>query len=182
MAAASAGNLFTFVAPACGGLHGPPGIVFAGGARQRELLVVNQNVNFPINGALVAFHPSTGDSAGSFVPSNYPFAPIAPRGVVSRGPLTFVADSEGSPTPRITAYLGGADRLTLYPYTHQFQSRISPPRPRFWTPAATLLSVVHGLDVEVVSKRARTARRVSSCMAIHASMTRCKSASNEAKH
>jgi len=89
-----------FVPPNGAGLHGPNGMIFTSG----ELVVVNQNVNLPLNGELLRFDGETGTFIGKLVAASYTKSPFLPRGIVRGGPgnLFYVADlglSNGCPTP-----------------------------------------------------------------------------------
>jgi DNA-binding beta-propeller fold protein YncE len=83
------------VAPGAGGLNGPRGLIFR---NPGELLVVNQNVNTDVSGEILRFNARTGASLDAVVPSADPDAPFAPRGMVLRGNVLYVADLQGATT------------------------------------------------------------------------------------
>lgn len=95
--------LGTFVAPTSGGLHGPRGIVFR---NPGQLLVVNQNVDQPFAGEVLRYNGKTGTFLDKTVPSSDPNAPFAPRGMVIKDNVLYVADVLGadSPVGRIARY------------------------------------------------------------------------------
>ncbi len=93
--------LGSFVPSGAAGLHGPRGMVFD----QGNLLLVNQNVDQPLNGEVLRFSGSTGVAAAKLIPSSNPNAPFAPAGMVTKENVVYVADTgEGSPTGRIAEY------------------------------------------------------------------------------
>jgi glucose/arabinose dehydrogenase len=75
-----------------GQITGPRGLVFNDG----KLLVVNQNVDQPKNGAILQFASPSGASLSPLISSNDPKAPFAPRGLVVKDNVLYVADSEGA--------------------------------------------------------------------------------------
>ncbi|AGP38785.1 hypothetical protein BE04_42065 [Sorangium cellulosum] len=83
-----------FVEPAAGGLHGVMGLIFG---RNRNLLAVNQNVELPINGEVLEFDGADGRLIRSIVASSDPDSPFAPRGMVLRDNVLYVADFGGYP-------------------------------------------------------------------------------------
>jgi len=85
----------TFVQPAAGvnyKIAGPRGLLCV----SNNLLVVNQNVDTPYNGEILAFDLNTGVLISKRVPSSNPNAPYAPRGMIL-GPngTLYVADVGG---------------------------------------------------------------------------------------
>jgi hypothetical protein len=91
----SGASVGTFVQPAAGvnyQLFGPRGLLCV----SNSLLVVNQNVDTPYNGEVLAFDVNTGVFTGKLVPSSNPSAPYAPRGMIL-GPngVLYVADFGG---------------------------------------------------------------------------------------
>jgi len=93
-------HLGTFVA--AGSLLGPRGTVFDSSG---NLLVVNQNVGQPFAGELLRFDGTTGAALPPLVPASNPQAPFAPRGIVIRDNILYVADiNEGSPSGRIAKF------------------------------------------------------------------------------
>lgn len=95
-------------------LHGPQGMVLVGGIKG-DLQVVNQNVNMPINGEILRFNALTGAPDGAVVAFNSPYAPFAPRGMVTFGPLTIVSDYDGNGAPAVAIYNAGAPSAQLVP-------------------------------------------------------------------
>jgi hypothetical protein len=85
----------TFVQPSAGVNYqtfGPRGLLCV----SNSLLAVNQNVDTPYNGEILAFDLNTGVFTGKRVPSSNPNAPYAPRGMIA-GPngTLYVADVGG---------------------------------------------------------------------------------------
>ena len=94
--AATGATLGTLVAPA-GGLHGPRGLI---ARNPGQLLVVNQNVNLPIPGEVLRYNGRTGDPLGAVVSHGDPHAPFAPRGMVLKDNVLYVASyTDGDTTP-----------------------------------------------------------------------------------
>jgi hypothetical protein len=87
--AATGASLGTLVAPGAGGLAGPRGMIFR---NPGQLLVVNQNVGLPIPGEVLRYNGRTGDPLGAIVPHDDPHAPFAPRGMVLRDHVLYVAN------------------------------------------------------------------------------------------
>jgi hypothetical protein len=86
-----------FAQPGAGSSYqtlGPRGMLCV----SNQLLVVNQNVDTPYNGEILAFDLNTGAFVGKRVPSSNPNAPYAPRGMI------IGADSE-----LLVADVGGFD-------------------------------------------------------------------------
>jgi DNA-binding beta-propeller fold protein YncE len=95
--AATGAPLGTLVAPGASGLAGPRGMIFR---NPGQLLVVNQNVGLPIPGEVLRYNGRTGDPLGAVVPHDDPHAPFAPRGMVLRDHVLYVANlSDGDTTP-----------------------------------------------------------------------------------
>jgi glucose/arabinose dehydrogenase len=88
--------LGTLVAPGSAGLEGPRGLIFK---NPGHLLVVNQNVDLTISGAILDFNGRTGAAHAPVVASADPNAPFAPRGMVLRDHVLYVANVEGANTP-----------------------------------------------------------------------------------
>lgn len=86
-----------FVASGSAGLSGPRGMIFT----ERQLVVVNQNVNTPYNGEVLRYDAETGTYIGKLVSSTDLNAPFAPRGIVrgGRGNAFYVADMLGTTSP-----------------------------------------------------------------------------------
>jgi DNA-binding beta-propeller fold protein YncE len=93
--AATGAFLGNFVSPGSGGLNGPRGLIFSSPS---QLLAVNQNVNTVINGEILRYNGVTGVSLGALVPSTDPNAPFAPRGMVLKGNVLYVASLLGGPS------------------------------------------------------------------------------------
>uniref|UniRef100_UPI00356322B9 hypothetical protein n=1 Tax=Stieleria sp. TaxID=2795976 RepID=UPI00356322B9 len=89
----------TLVQSGASSLHGPRGMVIQG----NNLLVVNQNVDTQFNGEVLRFNKDTGVALSPLVPSSSPNAPFAPRGIVVRDNVAYVADFFASPS-RIAKY------------------------------------------------------------------------------
>src|ERR1043166_1049410 len=69
-------------------LTGPRGVIFAGDV----CLVVNQNVDLPINGEVLQFDATSGEFLSKLVPASDPQAPFGPRGVIAVQGTLLVAD------------------------------------------------------------------------------------------
>jgi DNA-binding beta-propeller fold protein YncE len=85
-------------------LIGPRGLLFN---QQGELLVVNQNVGQPQNGAILRYNGKTGDFLAALVPFSDPNAPVSPRGIVLGKQYLFVAsrqDEDGLGNGRVRAF------------------------------------------------------------------------------
>ena len=88
--------LGTLVPPGGGGLDGPRGMIFQ---NPGKLLVVNQNVDQSFNGAILRYNSRTGAPEKDVVSSSDPNGTFAPRGMVLRDGVVYVADVEGATTP-----------------------------------------------------------------------------------
>ncbi len=82
----------SFVAGGNAVLHGPRGLV----VDQGNLLVVNQNVETTLNGEVLRYDGTTGSQLSPSVSADNPHAPFAPRGIVVKDNVLYVADAEGS--------------------------------------------------------------------------------------
>jgi WD40 repeat protein len=71
------------------GILGPRGII---NGSSGKLLVVNQNVGTTINGEVLRFNSQNGQFLGALVPSSSPDAPFAPRGMVVKDNVAYVAN------------------------------------------------------------------------------------------
>ncbi|WP_147866523.1 NHL repeat-containing protein [Stieleria maiorica] len=89
----------TLVQSGASGLKGPRGMVIQGS----NLLVVNQNVNTEFNGEVLRFNKDSGVASSPLVPSNHANAPFAPRGLVVKDNVAYVADFFAAPS-RIAKY------------------------------------------------------------------------------
>lgn len=120
---AQSGVFIRNAVPAEAAIHGPRGLLVVGD----RLLVVNQNVMTEFNGEVLAFHRTTAATQVSPVPSHHPQAPFAPRGMVLKDNILFVADLEGTTHPRIVKYnftTGGyAGELVPAGFDGRFQPR-----------------------------------------------------------
>jgi hypothetical protein len=83
----------TLVAPGSGGLAGPRGLI---DRNNGQLLVVNQNVNLPMNGEIDRYNDKTGAVLSPLVPASDPNAPFAPRGMVVNNNVVYVANLQDS--------------------------------------------------------------------------------------
>jgi len=79
----------TLVAPGSGGLAGPRGVILR---NDGQLLVVNQNVNLSTNGEIDRYNAKTGAVLSPLVPACDPNAPFAPRGMVVKDNVVYVAN------------------------------------------------------------------------------------------
>jgi hypothetical protein len=79
------------VKPKDGGLLGPRGLLVQSG----QLIVSNQNVGLASPGNILRYDLATGAFADALVPSDAPQSPFAPRGIVLRAGLLFVANMQG---------------------------------------------------------------------------------------
>jgi hypothetical protein len=86
-------------------LHGPMGLLIAGA----QLIVVNQEVNQPVNGEISQYLLNNGSFAGALVPNNDQNAPFLPRGAVLKNGMLYVAnfvtDDSGAPG-QVLAFAG----------------------------------------------------------------------------
>jgi outer membrane protein assembly factor BamB len=80
-------------------LQGPRGMI----VRENQLRFVNQNVDTQFNGEVRVLDRRTGAELPAIVKSMQVQAPVAPRGLVQKDNVLFVADAEG-PTPRVAKY------------------------------------------------------------------------------
>ena len=87
------------VAPGSGGLHGAMGILVPPGGD--ELWVVNQNVNLPMNGAILRYDRTTGEFLSALVSPSSTGSPSVPRGMVisPAGELIVADNGELTPPP-----------------------------------------------------------------------------------
>jgi hypothetical protein len=95
---------------ASSGLHGPRGILVAGG----QLIVVDQNAGKNIGGEILQFRLSNGNLTGAIVPKRDPNGPFAPRGAVLKSGVLFVAnlvDDDSNAPGQVLAYSGSGSFL-----------------------------------------------------------------------
>jgi hypothetical protein len=83
----------TLVTSGSQGLLGPRGLIFR---NDGQLLVVNQNVGLPTNGAVLRYNGQTGVPLGALVPASDPNAPFAPRGMVLGANHTLYVADDGN--------------------------------------------------------------------------------------
>jgi hypothetical protein len=81
--------LGSLVSPGSGGLNAPRGLIYGS---PDVLLVVNQNAGTTSNGEVLRYNSQNGDPLGALVPSSSPNAPFAPRGMVERNNVVYVAN------------------------------------------------------------------------------------------
>ena len=83
--------LGSLVSPGSGGLNGPRGLIYG---TPGVLLVVNQNADTtpPINGEVLRYNSQNGQPLGALVPTSSPKAPFAPRGMVEKNNVVYVAN------------------------------------------------------------------------------------------
>ena len=91
--AKSGAYLGTLVASGSGGLAGPRGLI---DRNNGQLLVVNQNVDLPMNGEIDRYNDKTGAVLSPLVPATDPNAPFAPRGMVLDDKVVYVANLQDS--------------------------------------------------------------------------------------
>jgi hypothetical protein len=138
--AATGASLGTLVAPGAGGLHGAMGMIFR---NPGQLLVVNQNVNLPIPGEVLRYNGRTGHPLPAVVSHDDPNAPFAPRGIVLRDNVLYVANlSDGDTTPAGIAPDGEIDKYDAT--TGQFLGAFG--RPAGWVGQFNPRGVVFGPD------------------------------------
>jgi hypothetical protein len=77
------------VASGGGGLDGPRGLIFG---NPGQLLVSNQNVDQSYNGEIDRFNGETGNTLSPVLPNSDPNGPLAPRGMVLRDNILYVAN------------------------------------------------------------------------------------------
>lgn len=121
------------VKPKEGGLLGPRGLLVQSG----RLIVSNQNVGLASPGDILRYDLATGAFTGALVPGDAPQSPFAPRGIVLRDGLLFVASVQGPDAPdgSLTdgtlsvysaeggAFLGNLPAPTPPAFTGQFHPR-----------------------------------------------------------
>ncbi len=118
--------LGSLVAPGGGGLDGPRGLIFR---NRGQLFVVNQNVDQNFSGEILRYYAQTGKPLSPVVPTSDPNAPFAPRGMVLKHNVLYVANVEGANSPEggIAEYAANSGKFlgTLSPkgFTGQFNPR-----------------------------------------------------------
>jgi hypothetical protein len=101
---------------ATSGLHGPRGLLVAGG----QLIAVDQNAGKNIGGEILQYQLSNGSFTGAIVPKRDPNGPFALRGAVLKNGVIFVAnvvDDEANSPGQVLAYSGSG----------AFQGELAPP-------------------------------------------------------
>jgi DNA-binding beta-propeller fold protein YncE len=94
--AASGAYLGTLVAPGGGGLDGSRGLIFR---NPGQLFVVNQNVDQSFNGEILRYNAQIGKALSPVVPASDPNSPFAPRGMVLKDNVHYVANLEDANGP-----------------------------------------------------------------------------------
>jgi hypothetical protein len=132
--------LGTPVAPGAGGLHGVMGLIVR---NPGQLLVVNQNVNLPIPGEVLRYNGRTSDPLPAVVSHTDPHAPFAPRGMVLKDNVLYVASyTDGDTTPAGLTPDGEIDKYDAT--TGQFLGAFG--RPAGWAGQFNPRGVVFGPD------------------------------------
>jgi hypothetical protein len=137
--AGTGASLGTFV-PGSNSLKGVMGLIFDG---HGHLLVANQDVNRGKPGEIMKYDAATGAFAGDLVPFQDPHAPFAPRGLVLKDNVLYVANlSDGDSNP---AGVGPDGEIDKYDgSTGQFLGAFS--RPAGWVGQFNPRGVVFGPD------------------------------------
>jgi hypothetical protein len=110
--------LGTLVAPGSGGLDGPRGLILR---NPGQLFVVNQNVDLTSNGEIDRYNARTGAFLGALVAASDPNAPFAPRGMVVKDNIVYVANlqdnTDSTANGEIKEYNAGTGKFlgNLYP-------------------------------------------------------------------
>ena len=97
-----------FVQSGSGGLSGPRGIIIVSG----KLFVINQNVDLLKAGEILRYRLGDGAPDDALVPFTDDDAPFAPRGIVSRRGVVYVANFTTSDEPPETLRREACLRLT----------------------------------------------------------------------
>lgn len=131
--------LGTVVAPGGGGLDGPRGMIFR---NPGQLLVANQNVDQNFSGEVLRYNGRTGNPLGAVVPSADPNAPFAPRGMVLRDGVLYVASVQDANDPNN----GEVDRYDVH--NGKFLGKLTPANfPGDFNPRGVVLGPDGGLYV-----------------------------------
>jgi hypothetical protein len=137
--AGSGASLGTFVSGA-DGLKGARGLIFDGAG---HLLLANQNVGRGIPGEIMKYDAVTGAFEGGLVSSKDAHAPFAPRGIVLKDNVLYVANLQDSDTTKAgIAPDGEIDRYDAT--TGQFLGAYT--RPAGWVGQFNPRAVVFGPD------------------------------------
>jgi hypothetical protein len=137
--AGTGASLGTFVSGA-DGLKGSRGLIFDGAG---NLLVANQNVGRGASGEIMKYNAATGAFEGDLVSSQDPHAPFAPRGIVLKGNVLYVANLQDTVnTPADIAPDGEIDRYNAT--TGAFLGAYT--RPAGWVGQFNPRAVVFGPD------------------------------------
>jgi hypothetical protein len=124
--------LGSFVGPGSGGVNGLRGLLFEHPAASGcgDLLLVNQNVNFNLNGEVLQYAGASGAFIKALVPATDPHGPYAPRGIALwNDSVLFIAD-QGNPPE-----LG---KLLAYSKDGTFLTDLTPARPEFYPRAVVI--------------------------------------------
>jgi glucose/arabinose dehydrogenase len=103
-------------------LDGPMGMLFDG---HGDLLVANQNINRGKAGEILQYDASTGAFKGELVPFQDPNAPFAPRGMVLKDNVLYVASLQSGSTSHGVTPSGEIDEYNAT--TGAFLARLTPP-------------------------------------------------------
>jgi hypothetical protein len=117
--------LGTFVSAGSGGVNGLRGLLFEhlGASGCGDLFLVNQNVNFNLNGEVLGYDGATGSFLKAVVPASDAHGPFAPRGMALwNNQVLFIAD-QGDPQ--------GSGKLLAYTKDGAFLADMTPSRPNF---------------------------------------------------
>jgi hypothetical protein len=117
--------LSSFVSSGSGGVNGLRGLLFehpsASGCG--DLLLVNQNVNFNLNGEVLQYNGTTGAFLKALIPAADAHGPYAPRGIVLWNDTTLFVADQGNPP--------AAGKLLAYATDGTFLADLTPARPEF---------------------------------------------------
>jgi hypothetical protein len=117
--------LGTVVNSGSGGVNGLRGLLFEhpGGSGCGDLLLVNQNVNFNLNGEVLRYDGGTGAFVKGLIPATDPHGPYAPRGMALwNDSVLFIADQGNPPA---------SGKLLAYSTDGTFLADLTPARPEF---------------------------------------------------
>lgn len=117
--------LGTLVNAGSGGVNGLRGLLFEhpGASGCGDLLLVNQNVNFNLNGEVLQYNGTTGAFLKALIPAADAHGPYAPRGIALwSDQVLFVADQGNPPA---------SGKLLAYSKDGTFLADLTPARPEF---------------------------------------------------
>jgi sugar lactone lactonase YvrE len=103
-------------------LAGPMGMLFDG---HGDLLVANQNLNRGKSGEILQYDAATGAFKGELVPFQDPNSPFAPRGMVLKDNVLYVASLQSGSTSHGVTPSGEIDEYNAT--TGAFLARLTPP-------------------------------------------------------